>query len=207
MHRHVNVLQYVKTPAGRWQWAPIPRNPRTGDYVCSKAKSRHFYIVWREHDRGHYQKAGTTPATALEAQRRKEYELAGRAVLDQGKKIPKPKDGGLTIEGAVADFLEFLKKKRRPNTLKRYRAVLDHFRLFFKPYVFMAAIKPADIDAYRDQRLEQTNPRGKKLTARRLPQSWCQPMPWSNRWLPSSCKRLFRKWCVRASAICCSWSW
>ena len=165
MHRRVNILQYVKTPIGRWQWAPMPKNRRTGNYLWAKAKSNHFYIVWREYNRRHYQKAGSTPATVLEAQRKKEFELAGRAVLAQGKKIIAPPETGLAIEGAVADFLEFIKNKKRPNTLKRYRAVLGHFRDFFKPYTLVSAITPADIDAFRDERLGQTNPWGKKITA------------------------------------------
>ena len=45
MHRRVNILQYVKTPFGRWQWEPMPRNRRTRSYIWSKAKSTHFYIV------------------------------------------------------------------------------------------------------------------------------------------------------------------
>ncbi len=51
--------------------------------------------------------------------RKKEFELAGRAVLAQGKKIIAPPETGLAIEGAVVDFLEFIKNKKRPNTLKR----------------------------------------------------------------------------------------
>ena len=54
MHRRVNVLQYVKTPSGRWQWAAIPKNPRTGKYLWSKVKSDQFYIVWREQKRRRY---------------------------------------------------------------------------------------------------------------------------------------------------------
>lgn len=70
----------------------------------------------------------------------------------------------MTIEAAVADYLDFIKKKKRPNTHKRYRAVLDHFRAFFKPYTHLAAIEPSDIDAYRDERLSQKNPWGKSVT-------------------------------------------
>jgi hypothetical protein len=55
MHRRVNILQYVKTPIGRWQWEPIPKNRRTGSYLWSKAKSNQFYVVWREEKRRHYQ--------------------------------------------------------------------------------------------------------------------------------------------------------
>ena len=168
MHRRVNILQYVKTPSSRWQWAPIPKNARTGNYIWAKTKSNHFYIVWREQNRRHYQKAGTTPAEALEAQRRKGFELAGRAMLEQGKKIPKPQETGMTIEGAVTDFLEFIKNKKRPNTLKRYRAVRGHFREFSKPYTLVSAITPADIDTFRDERLGERNPWGKKITARNV---------------------------------------
>jgi hypothetical protein len=112
MHRRVNILQYVKTPIGRWQWEPIPKNRRTGSYLWSKAKSNQFYVVWREEKRRHYLKAGSTPSEALEAKRRKEFELAGRAILNGAKQIPKPQNGGFTIEAAVADFLEFTISQR-----------------------------------------------------------------------------------------------
>jgi integrase len=168
MHRRVNILQYVKTPIGRWQWEPIPKNRRTGSYLWSKAKSNQFYVVWREEKRRHYLKAGSTPSEALEAKRRKEFELAGRAILNGAKQIPKPHNGGFTIEAAVADFLEFTKSKKRPNTYKRYRAVLEHFRAFAKPYAEVATITPADIDAYRDERLAQKNSRGKPISPRNV---------------------------------------
>lgn len=168
MHRRVNILQYVKTPFGRWQWEPIPKNRRTGNLIWSKAKSDQLYIVWREDKRRHYQKAGHTPSEALEAKRRKEFELAGRAVLQDGKQIPQPKNGGFTIEAAVADFLEFTKNKKRPNTYKRYRAVLDHFRAFAKPYALVGTITPADIDAFRDERLAEKNSRGKPISPRNV---------------------------------------
>lgn len=168
MHRRVNILQYVKTPWGKWQWEPIPKNSRTGALLWSKAKSTNFYIVWREDKQRRYAKAGSTPAEALEAKRRKEFELAGQAVLNQGKKIPKPKDTGMTIEASVADYLEFIKNKKRPSTYRRYRAVMEHVRVFFKSYTLITAITPADIDTFRDERLSETNRWGKKITPRNV---------------------------------------
>jgi len=168
MHRRVNILQYVKTPFGRWQWEPIPKNRRTGSYIWSKARSNHFYIVWREEKRRRYQKAGSTPSEALEAKRRKEFELAGRAVLQVGKPLPQPKNKGFTIEVAVADFLEFTKNKKRPNTYKRYRAVLDHFRAFAKPYTQVGTLNPGDMDAFRNERLAEKNSRGKPISPRNV---------------------------------------
>jgi integrase/recombinase XerC len=89
-------------------------------------------------------------------------------VLERGGPASKPKESGLTVESAVADFLEFLKNKKRPNTLKRYRAVMDHFAAFFKQQSLVSAIQPADIDAFRDERLNQNGPRGKKITPRNV---------------------------------------
>ena len=163
-----NILQYVKTPAGKWQWEPIPRNRRTGSYVWSKVKNNNFHIVWREHKKRRYEKAGSTPSAVLEAKRRKEFELAGRAVLEQGKSAPKPKENGFTVEAAVADYLEFTKNKKRPSTFRRYRAVMEHFSTFFKPYTLVGSIQPSDIDAFRDERLNQAGPRGRKITPRNV---------------------------------------
>ena len=117
MHRRVNLLQYVKTPIGRWQWEPIPKNRRTGGYVWSKAKSHQFYVIWREEKRRHDRKAGSTPSEAFEAKRRKEFELAGRAALQERKQIPQPKNGGFPIGAAVADFLELTKNQEAPQYL------------------------------------------------------------------------------------------
>lgn len=168
MNRRVNILQYVKTPSGRWRWEPIPKNRRTGAYLWAKAASNQFHLVWREGGKRYYKKAGITPAEALEARRRKEFELFGRAVLDRGRKVPRPKENGMTIEAAVADYLDFVKQKKRPNTLKRYRAVLHHFQNYFRSYTHLATVAPADIDAFRYERLAQRNPWGGSITARNV---------------------------------------
>lgn len=87
MHRKVNILQYVKTESG-WTWKPIPKNGKKNTYQWSRLESPHLYITWREHNGRRYQKTGSTPSEALEAGRRKEFELAGRAVLQHGWKNP-----------------------------------------------------------------------------------------------------------------------
>lgn len=104
----------------------------------------------------------------MEVSRRNEIELAGRTTLQDGKQMAKPQMETFTIESAVADFLEFTKNKKRPNTYKRYRAVLDHFRAFAKPYTQVGAITPADIDAYRDERLAEKNSRGRPISPRNV---------------------------------------
>ena len=90
MHRKVNILQYVKT-GSKWTWMPIPKNGKNNGYLWNTLQSQHLYITWREQNHRHYQKAGSTPSEALEAKRRKEYELAGKAVLEHGWKAPKAK--------------------------------------------------------------------------------------------------------------------
>jgi integrase len=166
-HRRANIIQYVKTPWGRWRWEPIPKNRRTGSYAWSEAKSTQFYVVWREGNKRRYAKAGSTPAQALEAKKRKEFELAGRAALGEGKKIPK-RDSGITIDEAVEDFLNYIKTKRRPSTYRRYRAVMAHFRGFFRVHALVDSITLADIDAFRDVQLGKINYWGRKNTPRNV---------------------------------------
>jgi integrase len=164
-HPRVNILQYVRTGA-RWNWKPIPK--RNGAYLWAQAEGSRFYMVWREADRKRCEKAGDTPAEALEAKRRKEFELAGRAVLERGRRIVKARENGFTVDAAAKDFLEFIKNKRRPNTLKRYRAVLAHFRKFFRAHTAVSQVTPADIDAFRDERLHSENPWGERITPRNV---------------------------------------
>jgi hypothetical protein len=104
VHQRVNIPQYVKQPSGRWQWAPIPRNRRTGAYVWAKALSTNFCIVWREQNRRRYEKAGSTLAEALEAKRRKEFELLGRAAAGEKGRRMNPREPGMSAEAAVADY-------------------------------------------------------------------------------------------------------
>ena len=89
-------------------------------------------------------------------------------LLGRGRKIPKPKDTGMTIEASVADYLEFIKNKKRPSTYRRYRAVMKHVRAFFKSYTVVTAITPADIDSFRDDRLSEPNYWGRKNTPRNV---------------------------------------
>ena len=108
MHRRVTILKYAKNSSGRWQWAPIPKNRRTGYYLWSKTKSNLFYIAWRERGRRRYAKAGNTPSEAIEARRKKEFELLGRAVHGQGRSFPRAARNGLTLEAAAANYIDFI---------------------------------------------------------------------------------------------------
>ena len=168
MHRKVNIQQYVKTPSGRWQWESIPKNPRTGHYLWVKTKSSHFYLVWRERNKKRYEKAGASPSEVLEAKRRKEFELAGRAILESGRKLERPREHGLTVEPAIEKFLDFIKNKKRPNTHKRYRIVMDHVKRFFRSGTPLDSITAADIDAFRDERLKEKNPWEGSITPRNV---------------------------------------
>ena len=45
---------------------------------------------------------------------------------------------------------------------------MEHFSVFFKAYSLVNAIQPADIDAFRNERLSQTSRWGKKITPRNV---------------------------------------
>jgi hypothetical protein len=84
--------------------------------------------------------------------------------VEQGRKIPRQPDSDISIESGAQDFLEFIKKEKRPNTYKRCRAVVNHFRYYFSSFARVSAVSPADVDAFRDERLSRKNPWGQPIS-------------------------------------------
>ncbi len=84
----IRVFQKVRLAAGRWQFVSLPRkgnswiwDPRPGTYS----------IEWWEGPQRRRESAGSTPAEALNAVRRKQWELAGQAVTgDPGGNAVEP---------------------------------------------------------------------------------------------------------------------
>ncbi|GIU77518.1 MAG: hypothetical protein KatS3mg005_0756 [Bryobacteraceae bacterium] len=74
----IRIFKKVRLAPGRWQFVSLPRkgntwiwDPRPGTY----------YIEWWEGPQRRRESAGSTPAEALNAVRRKQWELAGQAVI------------------------------------------------------------------------------------------------------------------------------
>jgi len=119
----VNILKQVKT-GERWKLVAIPRN-RKGGYDWTSLPEGRYFIEWYERGRRKRQAAGGTAAEALEMVRRKKHTLEGRALGVEGEPEGEEKRSALHV--AVKHYLETIKALKKPNTLRKYRAVLQRF--------------------------------------------------------------------------------
>ena len=121
----VNILKRVKIGA-RWKLLSIPRNDKGNPNWAALPEGRYF-IEWYMGGKRHREFGGTTVAQAPESQKRKRHELEGRHLGLPGfeKAGEHPKNPPLHI--AVSNYLDQVETLKKPNTLRKYRAVLDRF--------------------------------------------------------------------------------
>jgi len=91
---------------------------------------------------------GTTVAQALESQKRKRHELEGRHLGLPGfdKAGEQPKNPPLHI--AISHYLDQVETLKKPNTLRKYRAVLERFAEYFANRSTVRAISPEDLNSF-----------------------------------------------------------
>jgi integrase len=126
----VNIVKRIKTD-GRWKMFSIPRNAK-GNYDWNALADGRYYVEWYVGGRRRREGAGVTAAQALEAQRRKRHELEGRSLgvpgfEKAGETVKKP-----ALHVAVSRYLEQIEALKKPNTHRKYEAVLKRFLDFFR---------------------------------------------------------------------------
>ena len=129
-------------------------------------------MEWWEGKRRKRQVAGQTPTEAREAQRRKRNELIGE-LITKGREVPTETEGTATSIAEARDtFLDHVRvhSPDKPNTLRRYEKVLEHFERILGKRKFVEAITRADIDDYktaRSKEYSQQHP-NRKITPRTI---------------------------------------
>lgn len=125
----VNIVKKVKID-GVWKLLSIPRNAK-GNYDWTALPEGLYLIEWRAGGKRRRESAGVTAAQALEAQRRKRHQLEGRQLGVPGFELAgeTPKLPALHI--AVRDYLAQIEALKKPNTHRKYEAVLGRFVEFF----------------------------------------------------------------------------
>jgi Phage integrase family/Phage integrase, N-terminal SAM-like domain len=120
----VNILRQVRTDKG-WRKAALPR--KQDGRIKWPSKGR-YLIEWRDNGQRIREVAGVTPAEALEAQRRKRFELEARStgltVLDP--EIENKADA-LPLTGVINKFLQDIRTFRKPLTYQKYEHILELF--------------------------------------------------------------------------------
>ena len=123
---HVNLLKQIKID-DRWVLRSIPKKSN-GQRDWSALPDGSYFIEWREKGKRRRLPAGATVAQALEVQRRKHAELEAIAF---GIIVPRPRTGDLPkpvlIDGLIDRYLDQIETLKKPNTFRKYNAVLRRF--------------------------------------------------------------------------------
>src|SRR2546428_7612026 len=123
----VNILKQVRLK-DTWKLVSIPRN-RHGRYDWQALPEGGYFIEWRERGKRRRQAAGQTASEALEAVRRKKHQLEGRALGIEAYQEEETKQSPLHI--AIKRYLALVEGLKKPNTLRKYKAVLNRFSDYF----------------------------------------------------------------------------
>jgi len=142
----VNIVKKIKID-GDWKLLSIPRNAK-GNYDWNALPEGLYLIEWRVGGKRRRASAGVTAAQALEAQRRKRHELEGRQLGIAGFELAgeKPKMPALHI--AVRNYLAQVEALKKPNTHRKYEAVLKRFVEFFRDRESIDQIDAEDLTRY-----------------------------------------------------------
>ena len=143
---HVNIVKKIKI-GGDWKLLSIPRNAK-GNYDWNALPEGLYLIEWRAGGKRRRESTGVTAAQALEAQRRKRHELEGRKLGVPGFELAGeiPKTPALHV--AVHKYLAQIEALKKPNTHRKYEAVLDRFVEFFRDKESIDQIGAEDLTRY-----------------------------------------------------------
>jgi len=161
--KRIRVIKKIQE-GGAWRFVSLKRagkrhvwDPRPGTY----------YLEWWDGGQRLREVAGDTPSQVIAAQRRKQIDLAGGAHEEPDAKPQveeKPKSSTPLAE-AKELFLAHIQAHSpdKPETVRRYRQVLDHFERLTGHRKHVEAITRADIDDYKIGRQQEQSLRHKRL--------------------------------------------
>ncbi len=143
----VNILKQLKVD-GRWKLVSIPRD-RDGRYNWKALPDGRYFIEWWEHGKRKRRAAGATAAEAQEVARRRKHILEGRALGVEGYGASEDEAGLRTpLHVSVKRYLDVVEGLKKPNTLRKYRAVLNRFLEFFSDHTTPRSISPDDLNQF-----------------------------------------------------------
>lgn len=155
--KRVRIIKKVRVTGGVWKFISLDR---VGSRYVWDKRPGYYFLEWWDGKKRRRQLAGHTPAEVLEAQRRKQNELIGELIA-QGKAPPPAVEEGTatTIADAIPMFVEHVKahSPTKPETIRRYQQVLEHFERLLSKKKYVEAITRADIDDYKIKRSEESS--------------------------------------------------
>ena len=143
---HVNIIKKIKID-GDWKLLSIPRNTK-GNYDWNALPEGLYLIEWRAGGKRRRESAGVTAAQALEAQRRKRHELEGRKLGVPGFELAGEAPKMPALHVGVRNYLAQIEALKKPNTHRKYEAVLERFVEFFRDKESIDQIGAEDLTRY-----------------------------------------------------------
>jgi integrase/recombinase XerD len=141
---HVNIIRQFKTDRG-WKMASLDRDAK-GRIKWSSGPVT-YLIEWREQGRRCREAAGSTPSNALEAQRRKQFQLDAKRNNIELPSVSQ-EDQAQPLAAAIADFLKDIKAFRKSLTHEKYQYILKLFAEHVAPKSDVRDIDPDDIKRF-----------------------------------------------------------
>lgn len=126
---HVNILKQIKIEGKRWRLVSIPQDEHGRKNWKALPEGRYF-IEWWEKGKRRRRAAGVTAAEALEAARRRKHILEGRALGFEAYAAEEESRHD-PLHLAVKRYLDVVEGLKKPNTLRKYRSVLNRFVDYF----------------------------------------------------------------------------
>jgi integrase len=142
----VNIVKRIKIE-GRWKMFSIPRNAK-GNYDWNAIADGRYYVEWYAGGTRRREGAGVTATQALEAQRRKRHELEGRKLGVPGFEAAGETSRKPPLHVAVNNYLEQIEALKKPNTHRKYEAMLERFLDFFRDRDSIDAISGDDLTRF-----------------------------------------------------------
>ena len=130
----VNIVKRIKV-SGRWIMRSIPRK-RSGGWDWNALPDGRYYVEWYEQGARKREPAGTTVAQALEVQRRRRYLIEGQALGLAASAPTAVVNPERPLRPLVARHLDQIQTLKKPNTHRKYAAVLDRFCDYFPDRTF-----------------------------------------------------------------------
>jgi hypothetical protein len=161
--KRVRVIKKIQE-GGAWRFVSLKR---AGKRYAWDPRPGAYYLEWWDGGQRLREVAGDTPSQAIAAQRRKQIQLAGEPLDEPGTK-PRMEDkptSSTTITDATETFLAHIQAHSpdKPETVRRYRQVLEHFERLLGHRKNVEAITRSDIDDYKIRRQQEQSLRHKRL--------------------------------------------
>lgn len=142
----VNIIKRVKV-GGSWKFFAIPHTEKGGLDWKALPEGR-YYLEWYLAGKRRRAWAGHTVSQVLENQRRKHHELEGRELRAAGFENVGEETRKPPLHLAVSKYLEQVEAIKKPNTHRKYKAVLERFLEYFKLSPNVDSVSKEDLNEF-----------------------------------------------------------